>query len=71
MFIFAAFISMPLLTKVAIFGAVACGAWLLLDLLSQGQAARRSSGSTSSAIRRAVAAKAATARAASPSVPTA
>ena len=40
-----------LLTKIAIFGAVACGAWLLLDLLSQEQAARRSSGWTSSATR--------------------
>jgi len=34
MIIIAALISMPLLTKLAIFGAVACGAWLLLDLLS-------------------------------------
>src|SRR5262245_23609219 len=28
-------ISMSLLTKVAIFGGVACGAWLLLDILSK------------------------------------
>jgi tight adherence protein C len=28
-------ISMPLLTKCAIFGGVACGAWLLLDVLSK------------------------------------
>lgn len=34
MILFATFISMPLLTKIAIFGGVACGAWLLLDLFS-------------------------------------
>lgn len=34
MFTLATLIGMPLLTKVAIFGGVACGAWLLLDLLS-------------------------------------
>src|SRR5688572_16302792 len=33
--IFAALISMPLLTKVAIFGAVAIGAWMLLELFSK------------------------------------
>jgi tight adherence protein C len=33
----AAVISTPLLIKIAIFGAVACGAWLLLDLLSKGK----------------------------------
>ena len=33
----AALISADLLTKCAIFGAVACGAWLLLDLLSKGK----------------------------------
>jgi tight adherence protein C len=27
---------MPLLTKIAIFGAVACGAWLMLELLAKG-----------------------------------
>ncbi|HVT30949.1 MAG TPA: type II secretion system F family protein, partial [Lacipirellulaceae bacterium] len=32
--ILASLISMPLLTKLAIFGGVACGAWILLDLLS-------------------------------------
>jgi tight adherence protein C len=31
----ASLISMQLLTKVAIFGGVACGAWLLLDILSK------------------------------------
>src|SRR6185436_12771396 len=31
----ATLISMPLLTKCAIFGGVACGAWLLLDILSK------------------------------------
>ena len=35
--VFAAVISTPLLIKIAIFGAVACGAWLLLDLLSKGK----------------------------------
>src|SRR2546423_11548686 len=30
-----ALISMPLLIKCAIFGGVACGAWLLLDILSK------------------------------------
>lgn len=34
MFILATLISMSLLTKVAIFGAVACGAWMMLDILS-------------------------------------
>ena len=34
-------ISMPLLTKCAIFGGVACGAWLLLDIVSKEEAARR------------------------------
>ncbi len=34
MLTFVALISMPLLTKLAIFCAVACGAWLMLDLLS-------------------------------------
>lgn len=34
MFILATLIGMPLLTKVAIFGGVACGAWVLLDLMS-------------------------------------
>jgi len=33
--LFAALISMPLLTKLAIFGAAACGAWLLLEILSK------------------------------------
>ncbi len=33
--LFATLVSMPLLTKCAIFGGVACGAWLLLDLLSK------------------------------------
>jgi tight adherence protein C len=33
--ILATLISMPLLTKCAIFGGVACGAWLLLDILSK------------------------------------
>ena len=33
--ILATLISMPLLTKCAIFGGVACGAWLLLDLMSK------------------------------------
>ena len=33
--IFAALISTPLLTKVAIFGAVACGAWFLLELMAK------------------------------------
>jgi tight adherence protein C len=33
--IFAALISTPLLIKVAIFGAVACGAWLLLELFAK------------------------------------
>jgi tight adherence protein C len=33
--IFAALISMPLLTKVAIFGGVACGAWLLLEIIAK------------------------------------
>jgi tight adherence protein C len=37
MITFAAIISMQLLTKVAIFGGVACGAWLLLDLMSKGK----------------------------------
>jgi tight adherence protein C len=37
MLTFAALISMPLLTKIAIFGGVACGAWLLLDLLAKGK----------------------------------
>jgi tight adherence protein C len=31
----ATLISMPLLTKVAIFGAVACGAWMMLDIFSR------------------------------------
>src|SRR5262245_54600647 len=35
MFILASFISMPLLTKVAIFGGVACAAWLTLDIVSR------------------------------------
>jgi tight adherence protein C len=35
MFILATLISMPLLTKVAIFGAVACGAWMMLDIFSR------------------------------------
>jgi tight adherence protein C len=35
--ILAAVISTELLIKIAIFGAVACGAWLLLDLLSRGK----------------------------------
>ena len=35
MITFAAIISMPLLTKVAIFGGVACGAWLMLDMFSK------------------------------------
>ncbi len=35
MFIFAALISTELLTKCAIFGAVACGAWFLLELVSK------------------------------------
>jgi tight adherence protein C len=35
MLTFAALISMPLLTKIAMFGGVACGAWLLLDLISK------------------------------------
>ena len=33
--IFAALISMPLLTKVAIFGGVACGAWLLFEIIAK------------------------------------
>src|SRR5215213_10974015 len=33
--ILASLISMPLLTKCAIFGGVACGAWLLLDVLGK------------------------------------
>ena len=33
--LFAALISTPLLTKCAIFGAVACGAWMLLEMLSK------------------------------------
>src|SRR3954463_11040281 len=33
--ILATLISMPLLTKCAIFGGVACGAWLMLDILSK------------------------------------
>jgi tight adherence protein C len=37
MLTFAALISMPLLTKVAIFGGVACGAWLLLELFSKSK----------------------------------
>jgi tight adherence protein C len=37
MLTFAAIISMPLLTKVAIFGGVACGAWLLLELFSKSK----------------------------------
>jgi tight adherence protein C len=37
MFTLAAIISAQLLTKLAIFGAVACGAWLLLDLISKGK----------------------------------
>jgi len=37
MFTLAAIISTPLLIKLAIFGAVACGAWLLLDVLSKGK----------------------------------
>jgi len=37
MFTLAAVISTQLLTKIAIFGAVACGAWLLLDILSKGK----------------------------------
>ena len=48
---------MPLLTKFAIFGGVACGAWLLLDMLSQKQAARRSAARRYSATRRAAAAR--------------
>jgi tight adherence protein C len=35
--ILAAVISTPLLIKIAIFGAVACGAWLLLDFMSKGK----------------------------------
>ena len=35
MFIFAALISTELLTKCAIFGAVACGAWFLLEMISK------------------------------------
>ena len=35
MIISATLISMPLLTKVAIFGAVACGAWMMLDIVSR------------------------------------
>ena len=35
MFILATIISMQLLTKVAIFGAVACGAWFMLELFSK------------------------------------
>ncbi len=38
MLILATLISMPLLTKVAIFGGVACGAWLLLDVFSKNNA---------------------------------
>ena len=34
MLIFASLISMSLLTKLAIFGAVACGAWMMLDIFS-------------------------------------
>jgi tight adherence protein C len=37
MFTLAAIISAELLTKCAIFGGVACGAWLLLDLISKGK----------------------------------
>jgi tight adherence protein C len=37
MITFAAIISAELLTKIAIFGGVACGAWLLLDLVSKGK----------------------------------
>jgi tight adherence protein C len=33
--IFAALISTPLLTKIAIFGAVACGAWLIMELIAK------------------------------------
>jgi tight adherence protein C len=33
--IFAALISMELLTKIAIFGAVACGAWFMLELVAK------------------------------------
>jgi tight adherence protein C len=33
--IFAALISTPLLTQIAIFGAVACGAWLLMELIAK------------------------------------
>lgn len=35
MIVFATIISMSLLTKVAIFGAVACGAWMMLDIVSR------------------------------------
>src|SRR5215475_12939489 len=35
MFIFASIISMSLLTKVAIFGGVACAAWMMLDIVSR------------------------------------
>jgi tight adherence protein C len=35
MFILASIVSMQLLTKVAIFGGVACGAWFLLELFSK------------------------------------
>jgi tight adherence protein C len=34
--IFAALISTPLLTKIAIFGAVACGVWLIMELVAKG-----------------------------------
>ncbi len=37
MFTLAALISTPLLVKLAIFGAVACGAWFLLDLLAKSK----------------------------------
>src|SRR3954447_10295694 len=37
MFILASIISMPLLTKVAIFGAVAAGAWMMLDIFSKAK----------------------------------
>lgn len=37
MIIFASIISMSLLTKLAIFGAVACGAWLMLDIVSKSK----------------------------------
>ena len=70
MFTLAAIISTPLLTKLAIFGAVACGAWLLLDLLSKGKprAEARLDDFRDPSRRRG---EGAAARAASPSAPTA